>query len=189
LAPTTRRYVGREDMRPTTRRSHFLKISRVPFIVAGIIIFKIINRSNQCEKTKTGQRTKGWHIIIMDIINYVGENSIQIDAAEYDKKLRIDDAKLLLHDERVVYAFRGRGGNGRDTHVLTTRRLLMRDKKGTEFSLHIALSFVRRSRVRRRTTPPPPRSSRSSYSLAPPPLPLPPPSPPSPPPYPIILQA
>lgn len=68
----------------------------------------------------------------MGIIDYVGDNSIQIDAAEYEAKLRNDEPKLLLQDERVVHAYRGRGGSGRDTHVLTTRRLLMRDKKGEE---------------------------------------------------------
>ncbi|KAL3810110.1 hypothetical protein ACHAXA_008243 [Cyclostephanos tholiformis] len=66
----------------------------------------------------------------MGIIDYVGDNSVQIDAIEYEKKLRLNDPKLLLNDERIILAFKGRGGSGRDKRLLTTHRLLIRDKRG-----------------------------------------------------------
>lgn len=67
----------------------------------------------------------------MGIIDYVGDNSSQIDAKEYEQKVRVDDPQLLQNDEHLVFAFRGRGGKGRDHYMLTTTRVLIRDKKGT----------------------------------------------------------
>lgn len=66
----------------------------------------------------------------MGMIDYLGDNSKQIDAAEYEQKIRGDDPRLLQHDEHLVFAFRGRGGKGRDHYMLTTTRVLIRDKKG-----------------------------------------------------------
>lgn len=66
----------------------------------------------------------------MGVIDYIGENFVHIDAGECEKKLRDANPRLLRSDERVVLAFKGRGGSGRDKHVLTTARVLIRDKKG-----------------------------------------------------------
>lgn len=66
----------------------------------------------------------------MGIIDYIGDNSVQVDATEYERAVREKDPKLLLHDEKLVFAFKGRGGDGRDHHMLTTTRVLIRDKKG-----------------------------------------------------------
>ena len=66
----------------------------------------------------------------MGIIDYVGDNAAQIDAKEYEEKVREGDPKLLQHDEHLVFAFKGRGGSGRDHYMLTTKRVLIRDKKG-----------------------------------------------------------
>lgn len=66
----------------------------------------------------------------MGLIDYMGDNSKQIDAAEYEQKIRGDDPRLLQHDEHLVFAFRGRGGSGRDHYMLTTTRVLIKDKKG-----------------------------------------------------------
>lgn len=66
----------------------------------------------------------------MGIIDYVGDNAIQIDAIEYEKKVRDQCPRLLGSDERVIYAFKSRGGSGRDKHMFTSTRFLIKDKKG-----------------------------------------------------------
>jgi hypothetical protein len=66
----------------------------------------------------------------MGFVNFIGDNSISIDAVEYETKLRSDDPQLLLPTEHVIYAFHGRGGKGRDYFALTSHRILVRDKKG-----------------------------------------------------------
>lgn len=66
----------------------------------------------------------------MGVIDFLGDNAAQIDAAEYEEKVREDDPRLLQHDERLVFAFKGRGGSGRDHYMLTSKRLLIRDKRG-----------------------------------------------------------
>ena len=66
----------------------------------------------------------------MGLIAFLGDNATQIDAKEYEEKIREDDPKLLQHDENIVYAFKGRGGAGRDHTMLTTKRVLVRDKRG-----------------------------------------------------------
>lgn len=66
----------------------------------------------------------------MGLIAFLGDNATQIDAKEYEAKIREDDPKLLQNDENVVYAFKGRGGAGRDHTMLTTKRVLVRDKRG-----------------------------------------------------------
>jgi hypothetical protein len=62
---------------------------------------------------------------------YLGDNAAQIDAAEYETKLRASDPRLLQNDETIVFAFKGRGGKGRDHSMFTNRRVLIRDKRGT----------------------------------------------------------
>ena len=67
----------------------------------------------------------------MGIIDIVGNNAAQIDAAEYEKKVREKyPEKLLQPDERIVFAFKSLGGSGRDHYMLTTKRLLIKDKMG-----------------------------------------------------------
>lgn len=64
------------------------------------------------------------------MIAFLGDDAAQIDAAEYEQKVREKDPQLLQHDEHLVYAFKGRGGSGRDHYMLTTKRVLVRDKRG-----------------------------------------------------------
>ena len=66
----------------------------------------------------------------MGLIDYIGDNSKQIDATEYEEKVREEDPNLLQHDENIVFAFKGRGGSGRDHYMLTTTRVILRDKRG-----------------------------------------------------------
>jgi len=66
----------------------------------------------------------------MGLIDYVGDNAAQIDANEYEEQVREEDPQLLLYNERIVFAFKGRGGKGRDYYMLTTTRVIIRDKKG-----------------------------------------------------------
>jgi len=66
----------------------------------------------------------------MGLAAYLGDNAAQIDAKEYEAKVREDDPRLLQHDEHLVFAFKGRGGSGRDHYMLTTKRVLIRDKRG-----------------------------------------------------------
>lgn len=61
---------------------------------------------------------------------YLGDNASQIDAAEYETKLRASDPRLLQNDETIVFAFKGRGGKGRDHNIFTNKRVLIRDKRG-----------------------------------------------------------
>jgi hypothetical protein len=66
----------------------------------------------------------------MGLMDYLGDNAAQIDPMEYENELREQDPRLLRHDEDIVFAFAGRGGKGRDHYMLTTKRVLIRDKKG-----------------------------------------------------------
>lgn len=67
----------------------------------------------------------------MGFMDYIGDNAAQIDAMEYENEVREKDPRLLQSDEDIVFAFAGRGGKGRDHYMLTTKRILIRDKKGT----------------------------------------------------------
>jgi len=66
----------------------------------------------------------------MGLVDYFGDNAAQIDAKEYEGNVRESDPRLLQQDEHLVFAFKGRGGSGRDHYMLTTKRVLIRDKKG-----------------------------------------------------------
>ena len=74
----------------------------------------------------------------MRFMDYIGDNAVQIDPMEYENKVREKDPRLLQLDEDVVFAFKGRGGSGRDHYMLTTKRVIIRDKKGanTKQSIH-----------------------------------------------------
>ena len=63
-------------------------------------------------------------------IAYLGDNAAEIDAAEYEAKLRESDPRLLQNDESIVFAFKGRGGKGRDHELFTNKRVLIRDRRG-----------------------------------------------------------
>mmetsp|Transcript_50624 Transcript_50624/g.123432 ORF Transcript_50624/g.123432 Transcript_50624/m.123432 type:complete len:808 (+) Transcript_50624:60-2483(+) len=62
--------------------------------------------------------------------DYVSDNSIIGDAAEEERKLREISPDLLCPGEKVVFAFLGRGGKGRDSSYFTDHRLLIRDVTG-----------------------------------------------------------
>jgi len=64
------------------------------------------------------------------LIAFLGDNSAQTDASTYENKIRSDEPELLQDDERIVFAFKGRGGKGRDSFMLTSKRVLVKDKKG-----------------------------------------------------------
>ena len=66
----------------------------------------------------------------MGLIDYIGDNAVQIDPMEYENKVREKDPRLLQLDEDVVFAFKGRGGSGRDRYMLTTKHVIIGDKKG-----------------------------------------------------------
>ena len=66
----------------------------------------------------------------MGLIDYIGDNAVQIDPMEYENKVREKDPRLLQLDEDVIFAFKGRGGSGRDRYMLTTKHVIIRDKKG-----------------------------------------------------------
>ena len=67
-------------------------------------------------------------------MDYIGDNAAEIDPMEYENEVREKDPRLLQLDEDVVFAFAGRGGKGRDHYMLTTKRVVIRDKKGASFS-------------------------------------------------------
>lgn len=69
-------------------------------------------------------------MVFSTAIAFMGDNAKQIDAQEYEQKMREDHPQLLQHDENIVFAFKGRGGKGRDSSMFTTKRLLIRDKRG-----------------------------------------------------------
>ena len=64
------------------------------------------------------------------ILNYLGNNYIQGSAEQEEEKLRAACPFLLQDGERVVFAFLGAGGSGRDSSFLTDRRILVRDVTG-----------------------------------------------------------
>lgn len=64
------------------------------------------------------------------MIAFLGDDAIECDPAERESHLRDKVPDLLLHDERVVLAFKDRGGKGRDSSSFTTKRFLIKDKKG-----------------------------------------------------------
>ena len=64
------------------------------------------------------------------ILNYLDDNYIQGCAEHEEEKLRAACPFLLQDGERVVFAFLGAGGSGRDSSFLTDRRILVRDVTG-----------------------------------------------------------
>jgi hypothetical protein len=67
----------------------------------------------------------------MGIIDIIGNNCAQVDAAEYEQKVREKYPPALLQPgEHIVFAFKSLGGSGRDHYMLTNKRVLIRDKMG-----------------------------------------------------------
>jgi hypothetical protein len=65
----------------------------------------------------------GWY-------DFIFTNSYQEDALKVEKEVR-DKHPLLLHaKEKIVLAFRDRGGKGRDKEYFTSHRILIKDGKG-----------------------------------------------------------
>ena len=64
------------------------------------------------------------------LVNFLSDNAKQVDAHEAEEKLRRSEPKLLDPDERVVFAFKDRGGRGRDSSFFTTLRVLVKDRRG-----------------------------------------------------------
>jgi len=67
---------------------------------------------------------------IMGVIDFVSDNAVSADPQEREASLREKCPDLLLDDERVVFAFKDRGGKGRDSSSFTTHRILIKDKQG-----------------------------------------------------------
>ena len=64
------------------------------------------------------------------LVHWLSNNSIQVDAQASEQRLRTSVPKLLAEDEHVVFAFKGRGGSGRDSTYFTSLRLLIEDVRG-----------------------------------------------------------
>ena len=69
-------------------------------------------------------------MVFNKLFAYIGDNAAAIDPAEYETTLRENDPRLLQHDEHIIFAFKGRGGKGRDHEIFTNKRVLRRDEKG-----------------------------------------------------------
>ena len=65
----------------------------------------------------------GWYDFIFD-------NSYQQDAHDAETKVRSKYPLLLNDREKILLAFKGRGGQGRDKEYFTTHRILLKDGKG-----------------------------------------------------------
>lgn len=72
----------------------------------------------------------GMASLFKKVRDYVGDNSVEVDAAAEEKKLREAFPFLLAEGETLAFAFTGRGGSGRDNEYITDRRILIRDVKG-----------------------------------------------------------
>jgi Bacterial PH domain len=62
--------------------------------------------------------------------DFVFDNAHTVDAAETEKKQREKYPHLLHKDEKVLLAWKDRGGMGRDKNMFTSHRILMKDGKG-----------------------------------------------------------
>ncbi|EJK62401.1 hypothetical protein THAOC_16989 [Thalassiosira oceanica] len=58
-------------------------------------------------------------------VDFVGCNSKLVDAREFESDIRSSDPRLLQADEKVIFAFRDRGGKGRDSSMFTNKRYLI----------------------------------------------------------------
>jgi hypothetical protein len=61
---------------------------------------------------------------------YLSDNAIECDPQEREKSLREKVPHLLLPDEKVLLAYKDRGGKGRDSSTFTSLRIIIKDKTG-----------------------------------------------------------
>jgi len=64
------------------------------------------------------------------LVAFVSDNAALADPKEREASLREKVPDLLMPDETVVFAFKDRGGKGRDSSNLTNKRILIKDKRG-----------------------------------------------------------
>ncbi|CAB9498071.1 Pfam:DUF1696 [Seminavis robusta] len=64
------------------------------------------------------------------LYDFVFDNAHQKDAGEAEKSLRQKYPLLLGENEKILLAFKDRGGMGRDSNFFTTHRILQKDGKG-----------------------------------------------------------
>ena len=62
--------------------------------------------------------------------DFIFDNAYAVDAKEAEKSQREKYPKLLHKDEKILFAWKDRGGKGRDKNYFTTHRILMKDGKG-----------------------------------------------------------
>mmetsp|Transcript_46043 Transcript_46043/g.85918 ORF Transcript_46043/g.85918 Transcript_46043/m.85918 type:complete len:793 (+) Transcript_46043:51-2429(+) len=64
------------------------------------------------------------------MVAYAGDNALQVNESKAETRLREEFPTLLLDDEKVVMAFKGRGGAGRDGFFFTSSRVVVIDVRG-----------------------------------------------------------
>lgn len=64
------------------------------------------------------------------LVAFISDNAILADPKEREESLRSKVPELLQSDEKVLFAFKDRGGKGRDSSNLTNKRILIKDKQG-----------------------------------------------------------
>jgi hypothetical protein len=65
----------------------------------------------------------GWY-------DYIFDNAYEEDAKDAESRIRDKYPHLLHQDEKIILAFKGRGGKGRDKDYFTSHRILLKDGKG-----------------------------------------------------------
>jgi len=63
-------------------------------------------------------------------MDFVFDNTYAVDAHEAENNMRRKYPELLHEKEKVILAFKDRGGKGRDKEYFTSHRILMKDGKG-----------------------------------------------------------
>jgi hypothetical protein len=63
-------------------------------------------------------------------LDFIFDNAYQKDAAEEDLSVWKKYPLLLHKDEKIILAFKDRGGKGRDKEYFTSHRILIKDGIG-----------------------------------------------------------
>lgn len=63
---------------------------------------------------------------LSNFVNFLGDNAKAIDPEELDGQMHSEEAPILQADEKVVLAYK----SGRDTLIMTTKRVFIIDKQG-----------------------------------------------------------
>ena len=66
----------------------------------------------------------------MPFMDFIFDNTYQVDAKEAEDSVRSKYPKLLHEAETIELAFKDRGGKGRDKEYFTSHRILIKDGKG-----------------------------------------------------------